>query len=40
MGNDITDVDIKGQFISKGPISGIVSTKIPTNVFKDFCPSL
>ena len=30
----------KGQLISKCPFGVIVSTKVPTNFFKDFCPSL
>ena len=32
--------DIKGQLISKCLLGVIVSTKKPTNFFKDFCPSL
>jgi hypothetical protein len=32
--------DPKGQLISKCPYGVIVSTKIPTKFFKDFCPSL
>ena len=30
----------KGQLISKCPYSVIIWTKIPTKLFKDFCPSL
>ena len=30
----------KGQLISKCLLGDIVSTKKPTNFFKDFCPSL
>ena len=33
-------VQCKGQFISKYPFGVIVLTKIPMNVFKDFCTSL
>ena len=31
-------VSTKGQLISKCPFGVIVSTKIPTNFFMDFCP--
>ena len=31
---------LESQIISKIPFSVIVSTKIPTKFYKDFCPSL
>ena len=31
---------LESQIISKIPFSVIVSTKIPTKFFKDFCPTL
>ena len=33
-------VDCKGQLISKCPLGVIVSTKIPTKKFDNFCPGI
>ena len=35
---DILYPDSKGQLISKCPFGGVVSTKIPTKKFDNFCP--
>ena len=32
--------DTKGQLISKCPYEKSVSSKIPTNIFLDFCPEI